>query len=845
MKPNSVIDAQDVSADVIVAQLNFLADLEREDLIQIFAQSAERITVPPRWTLFDQDTQVTNVFILLEGTVWQERVEKRKDGSFVRRLVRESTEPGTLLGVYDLLFATEYRTRARTMQSCTLLRIEATALNRLIYRFPQVRQNLAPMKLISRLRTIPMLGRLEPVALGFLADAVEKVSFGAGQSIYTLNQVEDRIFFINQGQVRLDAGDQLHWLGNGAAFGLPSHSNARPIRAMDHSARAETTTDLFAIDHDLFVSITALDPTRRAAVELQRRERTVDELVVFHRLSEDQRHRLTGFMSHYYFPANHHLIQQGEEADSLWVLMEGGHAAIHALDGRGNKLLTTVTPGATYFGETALLGQMPQDSSIEAQAGSEWLRLHWTDFKQFVDHEPGNLRNEIEVRTKRQAVVASEQQRQKYAWLQPGELLILLSRRHWIAFLRKGIPAFIVFAALVTVAIFGSFIEGYQFWIAIPAAILAVIALLAFIWGAIDYFNDWVVVTNRRVVHQEKVLFVNEWRKEAPLEQIQDVSFETTFLGRWLNYGTMIIQTASTSGVISFDYTQHFDQLDSVIKEQRDLRQRHSAAQSKLVIHRRLEERLGLNLDLPSRVFSGGVKPEAPDSGGLRKMGRRSGSRYRRQEGNTVVWRKHWMVLWPQLWLPFVWLIFVFVTTIFLALGISLVPVNLRFATEVFAVLGVVLTLVALVRVVWVWANWKNDRYEVSDTEIVHVEKLPMALAERRSVAGLGRIQNVEMSIPTPLHWLFNYGNVRCQTAAEQGDFVFYGVYDPRSVTAEIQLRMERYRRREEEKAARSRAQELPDWFEVYNNLDTDEFASLMTGSARRPGAPASGAPTG
>ncbi|MCB0162192.1 MAG: cyclic nucleotide-binding domain-containing protein, partial [Caldilineaceae bacterium] len=205
----------------------------------------------------------------------------------------------------------------------------------------------------------------------FLADAFgEKVTFAAGQSIYTLNEVEDRIFFIDQGQVRIDLADGPHWLGNGAAFGMLAHSGTRTIRAMDHSAHAESNTDVFAIDHRHFVSITGLNPEQRAAEEMQRREETIDNLVVFHRLSKDQRRRLTGFMSHYYFPANHHLIQQGEEADSLWVLLAGGHAAIHALDGHGNKMLTTITTGVTYFGETALLGQMPQDSSIEAQAGS-------------------------------------------------------------------------------------------------------------------------------------------------------------------------------------------------------------------------------------------------------------------------------------------------------------------------------------------------------------------------------------------------------------------------------------------------------------------------------------------
>ena len=141
---------------------------------------------------------------------------------------------------------------------------------------------------------------------------------------------------------------------------------------------------------------------------------------------------------------------------------------------------------------------------------------------------------------------------------------------------------------------------------------------------------------------------------------------------------------------------------------------------------------------------------------------------------------------------------------------------------NVVEIIGVLLTLVALVRIAWVVANWHNDTYEVTDDEIAHVEKLPLSLTESRKLAGLGRLQNVEMEIPTPWHWFFNYGNVKCQTAAEMGDFIFDSVSDPRAVAEEIQLRMERFRRREENNAARERAQELPDRFEVYRTLDRE-----------------------
>ena len=68
------------------------------------------------------------------------------------------------------------------------------------------------------------------------------------------------------------------------------------------------------------------------------------------------------------------------------------------------------------------------------------------------------------------------------------------------------------------------------------------------VWGVVDYRNDWLVVTNRRVVYQEKLLFVHAWRKEAPLEQIQSVDFLRNFVGRWLGYGTLIVRTAGTPG---------------------------------------------------------------------------------------------------------------------------------------------------------------------------------------------------------------------------------------------------------------------------------------------------------
>ena len=144
---------------------------------------------------------------------------------------------------------------------------------------------------------------------------------------------------------------------------------------------------------------------------------------------------------------------------------------------------------------------------------------------------------------------------------------------------------------------------GYQWWVILPTAFLIVGGTILFIWGAVDYFNDWIAVTNRRVVYQEKVILISRVRKEAPLEQIQQVDEDRTFLGGLLNYGTMVIQTASTAGKITFTYTRNFDALNSAIRQQQEERKLHSAAESKTAISLTLSNRLGHNLVLPSRVW--------------------------------------------------------------------------------------------------------------------------------------------------------------------------------------------------------------------------------------------------
>ena len=740
------------------------------------------MTIPlaPGETLFEQGGVVKNVYLLLSGRVEQHRVEAGADGPLPARRVRVA-EPERLLGIYEFLFSQPYWTGATALEPCLLYKIDAIVLNRLIYRYPGVRKRIAPLQIISRLRTIPMIGRLNLVALGFLADEVEFQPMLPEEIIYVEGELGERLYFIDAGQVKLEWADgQVNWLGNGAAFGLlkPQERGRTRTRALHHVATSKTTSSIITFVFQRFVAITGLDPDESGLKSMNQRQEVIDRLPIFQGFEDEQRQHLVGYFSHYYMPVNQLLVLQGEQADSLWVLMEDGYALIQALDSQGNMLISTRSAGMTYFCEMALLGQLPQESSVEAMAGSEWLRLHWSDFQQFDDIEPIDLREKLHVSPSKRHRIADEHHRRKYTWLQPGELLIMLSRRHWIAFLNKGIPSFVSFLLFLGLAIVGASIKGYQLWIIIPAGIIALVSLILFVWGAIDYFNDWIVVTDRRVVHQEKVLLINEWRKEAPLERIEQVDLDRTFLGRWLNYGTMIVQTASTTGKITFNYTQNFVEIDAAIKEQRDQRLMHSAAEGKSAISRSLGDRLGLSLELPSRVYRGGATVE-PHLSWWERFRHQGVQPMTQPDNDRIIWRKHWLVLLPRLWWALLILLGTVVITALPSTVIDIIPNDARTAARILQFGATILTLLALLQVLWVIVNWYNDTYEVNDEMIMHVEQLPLGIRERRSRAGLGQIQNVTMLIPSPIHWLFNYGTVRCQTAAEEGDFDFLAVPGP------------------------------------------------------------------
>lgn len=73
-------------------------------------------------------------------------------------------------------------------------------------------------------------------------------------------------------------------------------------------------------------------------------------------------------------------------------------------------------------------------------------------------------------------------------------------------------------------------------------------------WITIDWHNDLYVLTDTHVIDIEKRPFTLEFRREANLGMIQNVSYEQpTFIAKLLDYGDIRLETAGTMGEFTFD----------------------------------------------------------------------------------------------------------------------------------------------------------------------------------------------------------------------------------------------------------------------------------------------------
>ncbi len=815
------------AVDFFVSKYPSFAPKRNDGQLEIILGNAEGMDAQPNQTLYKQGDAVANVYLLVSGTV-QERQQVR-DPRTGPRMVSRSRNPGRLLGLYDLIYRRPHSTTATVTDDSVLYALKPQQIFRLLYNYPELRQSLIPIQILNRLRTIPFFSEMTPTILGFLAESCIPISIPGGTSIYSNNDSAEYIYVVDKGQVRLKYPDgQQLWLGNSQPFGyVGTAANLLHLPDpydVDHAADSGCATSLFGWFRSEFVEITGQSPERLGQKVRAEAGETLDSLSIFNDFSDAERFRLLGYMSHYHFPHHQLLTQQGEFADSLWILMPRQEAKMYAFV--GNSLQKSSVTGTAFFNENALEAQVPCTSTLQAEPGSQWLRLHTEDFRKFLAGEPDKmLIGRLGVHSVTATVLAKAAPTFDFPLL-PGESVELLERRHWIVFLKKILLPLILFGIIVF-GWGGITLTGVAtLFVDLPVLALLLLSGLWMLWGWVDYYNDYFLVTNMRVAQVEKVIFFSEKRVTALLEQVRDVRFQQSTLWQtFWRYGTLSVHTAGKSQ-ISFDFLHNPDQAAAKINQLSMRRAEHHVAGGKREIYNALERQLGLTIDTPPRVWQQAQSKaaQAQRSWWRFLFNRESREQFlTEQHSDRVVWRKHWFVLLTKIAAPAILSLTSTAATVWM-MGYYIAGAPLSIA-----LLAIPVGLFSMFLWTWLWwvvQDWYNDTYEVTDTEIIDTEMRPLLFPiyfdkmVRR--ASLIDINDISYTVPDPVSYLLNMGNVVAETAAQAGKFSFDRVKNPLAVSDEIRRRVEQYYERQRSAENRRRAQEFPVWFEMYERLGTE-----------------------
>jgi CRP-like cAMP-binding protein len=820
------------AAREMIHQIPFLANLSTTEVVDVLASSTKFYTFTAGEILMEQDKAAEYLYYVVSGKV--RVVRSQHDGSSKEvPIIERSVGAGTLLGRFALIYNLPYTSQAEAETDGLALRFRTSSLERLLFRFPDIRSQIVPQTIINRLRTMPIFNHIGLVTLSYLAEEIKVETLESGSKIYIQNDKAEWLYLIDKGQVQLynpRRASEVIWLGTGAAFGFPGSIGRTSPSTTHYGHWAMTTapTIVYKVPWATIQGMAQRYPKLLdAGIQFLPYE-TIKKVSVFEAFSDLQKRRLAGFCSFQHIPQQHLIMQQGDIGDSMWILLEGGKAVLSALDKSGRALPRTPVTGVVYFHETALRAARDVRSTVETEPDSQWLRLHWQDFQRFLKGEKENLIPKLKIQLPEDSTIKGKETQQQYRWLGQGEVFVSLTHRHWIGLVEKlRLATVLLIVCLVLIIV----------WTLLPPILinwLFGIALFlmtaAFTWGILDHLNDYFIVTNQRIIQQEKVILTTEYRREALLEQIERVDVQTSFWGNMLGYGTLKIFTAGTTGFIEFDMVPEPDKLKTDIFRERSLRHMRYRAESKLEIQNALEQRLGITLDLPSRVHATDVKPKPKVAKSEKPKWWmrfwRAGFRKKTQGGpDRTVWRQHWLILLRDIASPLILLILLLTLMI-----TALVAVNVEWDAEwmgnvqqlivQFELLLIIPAILLIFWMIYQVIDWWNDTYEITSDRIIDVEKLPFFLKEIRREAPLAQIQDVTYRISSPIEMLLNYGSVVIQTAASQGALTFDNVPDPRGVKDEINRRVVAWRRNDELRKTRDQVRDLPDWFYLYNRLE-------------------------
>ncbi|MBN1810383.1 MAG: cyclic nucleotide-binding domain-containing protein [Anaerolineae bacterium] len=667
----------------------------------------------------------------------------------------------------------------------------------------------------SELKRIPLFENLAWRHLTAVADLFEREECPAGHVVCQQGEDPDnKAYFIRSGELsvrHVDAEGMMYEttrLGPGNFFGqisllLDTPQEDTVVVIDDAVLLALTRDDLFRLVDSRPSLLEALQP-RMPEV----RPDELEQIHLFAKLSRKERRMVADLFKPHEYQTEREIFVQGQTGREAYYV-KSGELRVSRVSPQGIlQEITSLGPGG-FFGETSLLVGEPHDASVEVVRTAIVLSLEKDAFDALLEEQPSILRG-LQMRSE----VAERQRAVRIPDQFPDEIVIVHLRKHDVILQQQlALPVLVLVIGLI--AFVYGLISG-TLWILLVSAIL-LLPPLPFIWYRVtDYRNDYYVVTNKRILQQERSPFGRENSGEASLLDIQDIqTVKEGQLAQLLNFGDLIIDTAARRQLVVFRQIPDPEGIKNLIFEQRERAQAWARAEERTAIRDAMQTRFGLQAP-PVRV----APPPSPSQDRDFRFFEwlRTGAGIlpplRHEEGDTITWRKHWIALIQPILPPSGLILGGTILAIVIAylsprINLGLAPILIGYGAFL---------VIPVIWLVWQFADWQNDTYSITATHIIDIEKRPFFGREERREADLERVQNIAVTVPGPLARLLRYGSVIIETAGEE-PFTFDLAQDPNGVRAEISRRVNVRRRRILQETAHRRRDELLEWFSVYDHI--------------------------
>jgi hypothetical protein len=550
-------------------------------------------------------------------------------------------------------------------------------------------------------------------------------------------------------------------------------------------------------------------------IELPARIAFLKKIHLFHGLDEAELAAIAAELDEVQYPKGAVIFQQGVKADSFYLIYSGSVRIMRTKNKKEYQLALLVKED--YFGEMALIANRPRSATATAVTDTWLLVLSRADFERLFKKHPGaGLNMAVAIRSRELA------QRLRFKWLRSDEVVYFLARKHVVILLQNiALPVALL---LVPLALFYAWFAMVPSLVVVIAAVVSLLFLGAWIaWLVVDWGNDYYIVTNQRVVWLEKVVGIYDSRQESALSTVLSVGVEANPLGRILDYGDVIVRTFV--GRIPFSHVDHPYQAARMIEEYW-MRTRAAAVMTeKEAMKDEIRKKLGI--PLPPRPKPDSAPPAAPPprrASFLRLLGANT-LKLRYESGDTVIYRKHWVVLVLEAWMPVLGILGTFILFIQRLVQLARSPTEafISFSggltIDIWASAILVLMLVFVGWFVYRVLDWSNDQFIVNAEQIIDVDREPFG-TEKRNAAQLENILGTEYQRIGILGNIFNFGTVYITVGGTK--LAFENVLDPAAVQSDINRRFAARRaKNEQEKVAKER-ERMAEWLATYHlNAET------------------------